>query len=88
MYGIGTEENKTFNTYTMSERNKMANIFLLPLCFKDLIRKNKDLQLRYDLLDCHVTMCAAMIPSLLSDNFDYQSLDDLVHGVLGNEEVR
>ena len=35
-----------------------------------------------------MTLCAAMIPSLLSDNFDYQTLDDVVHGVLGNEEVR
>ena len=43
--------------------------------------------MRYDLLDCHVTVCAAMVPSLLTDNFDYQTINDLIHGVLGNQEV-
>ena len=66
----------------------MDNSKTILITSQDLIRRNKDLQLRYDLLDCHVTLCAAMIPSLLSDNFDYQTLDDVVHGVLGNEEVR
>ncbi|XP_067944044.1 translation initiation factor eIF2B subunit epsilon-like [Watersipora subatra] len=53
----------------------------------ELIRENKELQLRYDLLDCQVTICAAMVPSLLTDNFDYQTVSHLVQGVLGNQEI-
>lgn len=55
--------------------------------YQELITKHGDLMLRYDLLDCDVIVCAAMVPSLLTDNFDYQTIDDLIHGVLGNQEV-
>jgi len=58
------------------------------MVLKELIREAKELELRYDLLDCHITLCAAMVPSLFTENFDYQTVDDLVHGVLGNQEVR
>lgn len=46
------------------------------------------LQLRYDLLDTNITICAPEVLMLFSDNFDYQNLrKDFVTGVLSEEEL-
>ncbi|XP_004713533.1 translation initiation factor eIF-2B subunit epsilon, partial [Echinops telfairi] len=41
----------------------------------------------YDLLDCHVSICSPQVAQLFTDNFDYQTRDDFVRGLLVNEEV-
>ncbi|XP_003380194.1 putative translation initiation factor eIF-2B subunit epsilon [Trichinella spiralis] len=41
----------------------------------------------FDLLDCRACICTAQVPPLFSDNFDFQTLDDLMREVLINEEV-
>nr|KAF6381820.1 eukaryotic translation initiation factor 2B subunit epsilon [Pipistrellus kuhlii] len=45
-------------------------------------------EIRYDLLDCHISICSPQVAQLFTDNFDYQTRDDFVRGLLVNEEVR
>ncbi|XP_069685017.1 translation initiation factor eIF2B subunit epsilon [Periplaneta americana] len=44
-------------------------------------------QLRNSLLDTHVAVCSPAVPPLFSDNFDFQTRDDFVRGLLINEEI-
>ncbi|NP_001403931.1 translation initiation factor eIF2B subunit epsilon isoform 2 [Mus musculus] len=44
-------------------------------------------EIRYDLLDCHISICSPQVAQLFTDNFDYQTRDDFVRGILMNEEV-
>ncbi|XP_044770639.1 translation initiation factor eIF-2B subunit epsilon isoform X2 [Neomonachus schauinslandi] len=44
-------------------------------------------EIRYDLLDCHISICSPQVPQLFTDNFDYQTRDDFVRGLLVNEEI-
>lgn len=41
----------------------------------------------YDLLDPCISICSAAVPPLFSDNFDFQTRDDLVKGLLINEDI-
>jgi translation initiation factor eIF-2B subunit epsilon len=52
-----------------------------------LILENEAVQLRYDLLDCHMSICSPQVPQLFTDNFDYQKQDDFVRGILVSEEI-
>ncbi|XP_070542027.1 translation initiation factor eIF2B subunit epsilon-like [Ptychodera flava] len=52
-----------------------------------LFQDNNNVQLRYDLLDTHICICSPQVPELFTDNFDYQTKDDFVHGILINEEI-
>jgi len=45
-------------------------------------------QIRHDLLDCHVSICSPTVLQLMADNFDFETIDDLVKGILVNEEVQ
>ncbi|KAK9823996.1 hypothetical protein WJX72_006873 [[Myrmecia] bisecta] len=46
------------------------------------------IQLRSDLIDCHIYVCAPEVLMLFSDNFDYQNIRrDFVIGVLSEEEL-
>ncbi|XP_053165528.1 translation initiation factor eIF-2B subunit epsilon [Hemicordylus capensis] len=47
----------------------------------------EDVQIRHDLLDCHISICSPQVAELFTDNFDYQTRDDFVRGLLVNEEV-
>ncbi|KAG7526046.1 translation initiation factor eIF-2B subunit epsilon [Solea senegalensis] len=44
-------------------------------------------EVRYDLLDCHISICSPQVAELFTDNFDYQTRDDFVRGLLVNEEI-
>lgn len=41
----------------------------------------------YNLFDSGIYICSPHLPQLLADNFDYQTMDDLVHGILGSEDI-
>ncbi|KAG8444993.1 hypothetical protein GDO86_009948 [Hymenochirus boettgeri] len=49
--------------------------------------KTDEIELRHDLLDCHISICSPQVAELFTDNFDYQSRDDFVRGLLVNEEI-
>lgn len=55
----------------------------------DVLKKasSKVVDLRYDLLDCHVSVCSPHVPAVFSDNFDYETQDHFVRGILVNEEI-
>jgi len=42
---------------------------------------------RRDLCDTNVAVCSAAVPPLFADNFDFQTKDDFVKGLLINEEI-
>ena len=52
-----------------------------------LFDEHPDIDLHYDLLDCHVSVCSPEVPQLFSDNFDYQTHHHFIHGLLVNEEI-
>ncbi|XP_069829570.1 translation initiation factor eIF2B subunit epsilon [Dendropsophus ebraccatus] len=49
--------------------------------------KADEIELRHDLLDCHISICSPQVAELFTDNFDYQTRDDFVRGLLVNEEI-
>ncbi|XP_063772651.1 translation initiation factor eIF2B subunit epsilon isoform X2 [Pseudophryne corroboree] len=49
--------------------------------------KTDEIELRHDLLDCHISICSPQVAELFTDNFDYQTRDDFVRGILVNEEI-
>uniref|UniRef100_A0AAQ6ILK8 Translation initiation factor eIF2B subunit epsilon n=1 Tax=Anabas testudineus TaxID=64144 RepID=A0AAQ6ILK8_ANATE len=46
-----------------------------------------EFEIRHDLLDCHISICSPQVAELFTDNFDYQSRNDFVKGILVNEEI-
>ena len=52
-----------------------------------IFEENPDIEVRYDLLDCHVSICAPTVPQLFSDNFDYQTRHHFIRGIIVNEEI-
>ncbi|OWF44225.1 translation initiation factor eIF-2B subunit epsilon-like [Mizuhopecten yessoensis] len=53
----------------------------------EVITEHSDVNLRYDLLDCHISICSPQVPQLFTDNFDFQTRDDFVKGILISEEI-
>ncbi|XP_075426996.1 translation initiation factor eIF2B subunit epsilon isoform X2 [Ascaphus truei] len=49
--------------------------------------KADEVEMRHDLLDCHISICSPQVAELFTDNFDYQTRDDFVRGILVNEEI-
>ncbi|CAL1580102.1 unnamed protein product [Knipowitschia caucasica] len=46
-----------------------------------------EFEIRHDILDCHISICSPQVAELFTDNFDYQTRDDFVRGILVNEEI-
>uniref|UniRef100_A0A3B5QTH6 Translation initiation factor eIF2B subunit epsilon n=1 Tax=Xiphophorus maculatus TaxID=8083 RepID=A0A3B5QTH6_XIPMA len=46
-----------------------------------------EFEVRHDLLDSHISICSPQVAELFTDNFDYQTRDDFVRGILVNEEI-
>lgn len=66
------------------EKIKKKKRMTIPL---NMFEGKKQVDLHYDLLDCHVSICSPIIPQLFSDNFDYQTRDHFIRGILVNEEI-
>lgn len=56
----------------------------LPL---ELFIEHSAVDIRHDLSDTGIAICAPSVLSLFADNFDYQTLDDFLRGLLMNEEI-
>ncbi|XP_065176116.1 translation initiation factor eIF2B subunit epsilon-like [Sycon ciliatum] len=50
-------------------------------------REDVSANLRFDVLDCHISICSPEVPQLFTDNFDYSCRDDFIKGVLVHEEI-
>nr|XP_020460223.1 translation initiation factor eIF-2B subunit epsilon [Monopterus albus] len=46
-----------------------------------------EFEVRYDLLDCNISICSPQVAELFTDNFDYQTQNDFVKGILVNDEI-
>uniref|UniRef100_A0ABM5G418 Translation initiation factor eIF2B subunit epsilon n=1 Tax=Pogona vitticeps TaxID=103695 RepID=A0ABM5G418_9SAUR len=67
------------------QRTRGLKRFRFPM---SLFQSNiEEVQIRHDLLDCHISICSPQVAELFTDNFDYQTRDDFVRGLLVNEEV-
>ncbi|XP_050417431.1 translation initiation factor eIF-2B subunit epsilon [Patella vulgata] len=53
----------------------------------EILLDNTDVEIRYDLMDCQISICTPLVPQLYTDNFDYQTREDFVKGILINEEI-
>ena len=52
-----------------------------------IFEENPDVEVRYDVLDCHISICAPSVPQLFSDNFDYQNRHHFIRGIIVDEEI-
>ena len=52
-----------------------------------LLDDHREIEVRYDLLDCHISLCSPSVPQLFSDNFDYQTRHHFIRGILLNEDI-
>lgn len=50
-------------------------------------KTNRTLKVSARLIDPHILLCSKHVAPLFQDNFDYESMDDLVHEMLSNEEI-
>ncbi|XP_066154666.1 translation initiation factor eIF2B subunit epsilon [Euwallacea fornicatus] len=53
----------------------------------EIFLENPSVFLRHNLKDTHVAICSSSVLPLYSDNFDFQTKDDFVRGLLMNEEI-
>ncbi|KAG2491384.1 hypothetical protein HYH03_010176 [Edaphochlamys debaryana] len=71
--------------YTELESGRPAQLAKLDCA---LFSERDEVQIRADLMDTHIAICAPEVLLLFSDNFDYQNLRrDFVSGVLSEEEL-
>ncbi|RUS85553.1 hypothetical protein EGW08_006696 [Elysia chlorotica] len=54
---------------------------------KDIMLDHEDVIVHNNLMDCHVCVCSPVVPTLFTDNFDYQTVHSFVKGILINEEI-
>lgn len=57
------------------------------LCPQEIFLENSDVAIHSDLIDTHIAICSPAVLPLFSDNFDFQTRDDFVKGILMNEEI-
>lgn len=53
----------------------------------NLLEEHREIEVHYDLLDCHISICSPSVPQLFSDNFDYQTRHHFIRGILVNEDI-
>lgn len=56
----------------------------LPL---EIFIDHSEVEIRNDLSDPQIAICAPSVLSLFADNFDFESRDDFIRGLLINEEI-
>ncbi len=65
--------------------NRAKGAELSSVLFQEVLLKG-DVEFRYDLLDCHVSICSPRVPQIFTDEFD-QTRDDFIRNILANEEA-
>ena len=51
-----------------------------------LLEEHREIEVHYDLLDCHISICSPSVPQLFMDNFDYQTRHHFIRGII-NEDI-
>ncbi|XP_054276313.1 translation initiation factor eIF-2B subunit epsilon-like [Macrosteles quadrilineatus] len=75
---------KTNRVLLYSKKSRNPRKIEIPM---ETVLETSEMTLRSDLLDTQVCVCSVAVPPLFSDNFDFQSKDDFVRGLLVNEEI-
>lgn len=74
------------NSRVISQQRIQPNESILPVSV-ELLQSHANIELRYDLLDPCISICSLTVPPIFSDNFDFQTRDDFVKGLLLNEDI-
>ncbi|XP_055894837.1 translation initiation factor eIF-2B subunit epsilon-like [Biomphalaria glabrata] len=53
----------------------------------EILLEHDDIIYRNDLMDCQISICSPIVPSLFTDNFDFLTRENFVKGILENEEI-
>ncbi|KAF7280795.1 hypothetical protein GWI33_005521 [Rhynchophorus ferrugineus] len=53
----------------------------------EIFIENSSVSVRHNLKDTHIAICSPAVLPLFSDNFDFQTKDDFVKGLLINEDI-
>ena len=55
----------------------------------EVLEDVEEFEIKNNLIDCHVDICTASVPTIFQENFDYQTLrSDFVKGVLGSDLLK
>lgn len=54
----------------------------------DIILDNKEVSISHDLMDPHIAICSTTALYLFSDNFDYDSRDQFIRGLVMDQELQ
>ena len=73
-----SEQNRILHHY----RPNLEKTFNVPL---EAIENDEVINLKFDLLDPGLAICTQAVPPLFSDNFDCQTLDEFIKGVLQDD---
>lgn len=52
-----------------------------------VFEQHDKVEVRYDLCDANIWLCSPCLPQIFSDNFDFQTMDHFIRGVIMNEEI-
>lgn len=52
-----------------------------------MVLNHSEIKLHHNLAETNIALCSPTVPPLFSDNFDFQTMDDFIHGILINEEI-
>ncbi|KAI6648526.1 hypothetical protein LOD99_8158 [Oopsacas minuta] len=53
----------------------------------DKILSHNSVELHYDIQETCLFICSPQVPQLFSENFDYQTIEDFINGILVDEEL-
>lgn len=53
----------------------------------DMFAENEIVDFRYDLMNTHICLCEAHVPSRFADHFDIQDMEAFIKGTIGGEEL-
>lgn len=53
----------------------------------DLFERNSCISIHYDLLDTQIAICSEKVPPDFSDNFDFETRENFIHGLLADIEL-
>ncbi|XP_046607461.1 translation initiation factor eIF-2B subunit epsilon [Neodiprion virginianus] len=73
--------NKVLFHQKLSEKDRKVKLELQLFLDHDCVR------IHSGLLETHIYLCSASVLPLFSDNFDFQTMEDFIRGVLINEEI-
>lgn len=61
--------------------------FIFSLFLQEVILERPSIDIYNDVIDTHVSICSVSVLPLFSDNFDFQTREDFIKGLLMNEEI-